>query len=252
MKFASWNVNGLRAAVTKGFEQVVMDVDADCFSVQETKLQAGQIDLKIPGYEDYWSYADKKGYSGVATLTRRTPLSVRVGLGSELHDSEGRCLTLEFDSCYLINVYSPNSQGDLRRIDFRLDWEDRLLAYMKELDAQKPVILCGDLNVAHKDIDLKHPELNRGATGFSDQERGALQRMLDAGFIDTWRYLYPDLEKVYSWWSYMQMSRRRNDGWRIDYFIVSARLAPRIEAAEILTKVMGSDHCPVTVTIAGL
>lgn len=249
MKLASWNVNGLRAAVAKGFEQIVADIDADCFSVQETKLQAGQLDLQLPGYHSYYSYAEKKGYSGVATFSKPIPISTVQGIGSCHHDCEGRALTLEFEKFYLINVYSPNSQGELRRIDYRLDWEQRLLEYMKRLDATKPVVLCGDLNVAHKDIDLKHPELNQGATGFSEPERAAFQRLLDAGFVDTWRFLYPEVEKIYTWWSYQQMSRRRNDGWRIDYFIVSQRLVPHIRQAEILTKVMGSDHCPVTLTL---
>lgn len=252
MKLASWNVNGLRAAVTKGFEQVVADVDADCFCVQETKLQEGQISLRIPGYEAYWSYAEKKGYSGVATFTKRQPINASTGIGSDHHDIEGRALTLEFDKFYLINVYSPNSQGELRRIDYRLDWEQRLLEYMKELDTHKPVVLCGDLNVAHTDIDLRYPERDRGTAGFSDPEREAFQRMLDAGFVDTWRLLNPGVEKTYTWWSYMQLARRRNDGWRIDYFIVSRRLAPHIASAEILTKIPGSDHCPVTLTLSDI
>ncbi|MCD8387172.1 MAG: exodeoxyribonuclease III, partial [Bacteroidales bacterium] len=233
MKFVSWNVNGLRAIRTKGFDDIVRQMDADFFCVQETKLQEGQIDLDELGYHSYWHYAEKKGYSGVAILARTEPLSVRQGIGSADHDSEGRALTLEYPDFYLVNIYAPNAQAELRRIDFRCDWEDRFRAYLQELDKSKPLVICGDFNVARNDIDLKHPELYRGTTGFSDPERAKLEQLIGAGFVDTYRALHPDTEKVYTWWSYQMRSRQRNDGWRIDYFLISERLLPRLTSAEI-------------------
>ena len=245
MRFISWNVNGLRAVLKKGFENIFWSLDADFFCLQETKLQAGQVELDLPGYESYWCYAERKGYSGTAIFTKHTPLSVSYNLGLPEHDTEGRVITLEYDSFYLVCVYTPNSQDGLRRLDYRMQWEDDLRAYLKDLDSKKPVILCGDLNVAHEDIDLKNPGPNRGAAGFSDQERGKLNELLAAGFTDSFRYLYPDATGMYSWWSMRFRARERNAGWRIDYFLVSDRLAPQIKKAEILMDVQGSDHCPV-------
>ena len=249
MKFISWNVNGLRACVQKGFLDFFNSIDADFFCIQESKLQAGQIDLDLPGYHQYWNYAEKKGYSGTAIFAKNEPLSVSYGIGIEEHDREGRVITLEYDNFYLVTCYTPNSQNELKRLPYRMQWEDDLRRYLQKLDAEKPVILCGDLNVAHEDIDLKNPGPNRGAAGFSDQERGKLNELLAAGFTDSFRYLYPDATGMYSWWSMRFRARERNAGWRIDYFLVSDRLAPQIKKAEILMDVQGSDHCPVGVVV---
>ena len=245
MKFISWNVNGIRACVKKGFLDFFNETDADIFCIQESKMQEGQLDLNLPGYHQYWNYAVKKGYSGTGIFTKEEPISVFYGLGIEEHDQEGRVITLEFEDYYLVNVYVPNSQNELARIDYRMQWEDDLRAYLKDLDSKKPVILCGDLNVAHEDIDLKNPGPNRGAAGFSDQERGKLNELLAAGFTDSFRYLYPDATGMYSWWSMRFRARERNAGWRIDYFCVSECLKDRLADAKILTEVMGSDHCPI-------
>ena len=245
MRFISWNVNGLRAVVKKGFEDIFWSLDADFVCLQETKLQAGQISLDLPGYESYWCYAEKKGYSGTAIFTRRTPLSVSYNLGIPEHDSEGRVITLEYADFYLVCVYTPNSQDGLRRLDYRMSWEDDFRDYLCELDKSKPVIVCGDMNVAHEEIDLKNPATNHQNPGFSDEERGKFTELLDAGFIDTFRSLYPDRADAYSWWSYRAAARQRNVGWRIDYFVVSERLRSNIKDAYILPEVMGSDHCPV-------
>ena len=249
MKFVSWNVNGLRACVGKGFEDFFKNIDADIFSVQETKLQEGQIDFKPEGYFGYWNYADKKGYSGVAVFTKKEPLSVFYGMGIDEHDHEGRLITLEFDDFYHITAYVPNSQDKLARIDYRMKWEDDILLYMKKLEEKKPVILCGDLNVAHNEIDLKNPKTNRKNAGFSDEERGKFTNLINSGFIDTFRYFYPDKEGIYSWWSYRFNARKNNAGWRIDYFIVSESLRDRLVDAKIHTEIMGSDHCPVELEI---
>ena len=245
MRFISWNVNGLRAVVQKGFEDIFWSLDADFVCLQETKLQEGQINLDLPGYESYWCYAEKKGYSGTATFTRRTPLSVSYNLGIPEHDSEGRVITLEYEDFYLVCVYTPNSQDGLRRLDYRMSWEDDFRDYLCELDKSKPVIVCGDMNVAHEEIDLKNPATNHFNPGFSDEEREKFTELLDAGFIDTFRSLYPDRTDAYSWWSYRAAARQRNVGWRIDYFVVSERLRGNIKDAYILPEVMGSDHCPV-------
>lgn len=245
MRFISWNVNGLRAVVKKGFEDIFWSLDADFVCLQETKLQEGQINLDLPGYESYWCYAEKKGYSGTAIFTRRTPLSVSYNLGIPEHDSEGRVITLEYEDFYLVCVYTPNSQDGLRRLDYRMSWEDDFREYLCELDKSKPVIICGDMNVAHEEIDLKNPATNHMNPGFSDEERGKFTELLDAGFIDTFRSLYPDRTDAYSWWSYRAAARQRNVGWRIDYFVVSERLRGNIKDAYILPEVMGSDHCPV-------
>lgn len=249
MKMISWNVNGLRACVGKGFEDFFKNIDADIFSVQETKLQEGQIDFKPEGYFGYWNYADKKGYSGVAVFTKKEPLSVFYGMGIDEHDHEGRLITLEFDDFYHITAYVPNSQDKLARIDYRMKWEDDILLYMKKLEEKKPVILCGDLNVAHNEIDLKNPKTNRKNAGFSDEERGKFTNLINSGFIDTFRYFYPDKEGIYSWWSYRFNARKNNAGWRIDYFIVSESLRDRLVDAKIHTEIMGSDHCPVELEI---
>ncbi len=249
MKLISWNVNGLRAVVKKGFEDVFSALDADVFCLQETKLQEGQLDLSFDGYESYWNYAEKKGYSGTAIFTRTPPLSVRYGIGIEEHDLEGRVITLEYDGFILVTVYTPNAQNELRRLDYRMRWEDDFLAYIRALDRDKPVIFCGDLNVAHREIDLKNPQSNRRNAGFTDEERGKLSALLDAGFTDSYRYLYPEQEGVYSWWSYRFNARANNAGWRIDYFIVSDRLRERITGAHIHTDILGSDHCPVELDI---
>ena len=249
MKLISWNVNGLRACVRKGFLDYFKDIDADIFCVQETKLQEGQIDLDLEGYYDYWNYAEKKGYSGTAVFTKEKPLSVKYGLGIEEHDNEGRVITLEFEKFYLVNVYTPNSQREITRLDYSITWEDEFRSYLQQLDKDKPVILCGDLNVAHKEIDLKNPKTNRRNAGFTDEERGKMTELLGSGFIDTFRYFYPDKEEAYSWWSYMRKSRDRNVGWRIDYFIVSERLKDNLKDAEIHSEVLGSDHCPVALEI---
>ncbi|MBO8434327.1 MAG: exodeoxyribonuclease III [Tyzzerella sp.] len=249
MKMISWNVNGLRACVGKGFEDFFKDIDADIFSVQETKLQEGQIDFAPEGYFGYWNYAEKKGYSGVAVFTKKEPISVFYGMGIDEHDHEGRLITLEFEDFYHITAYVPNSQDKLARIDYRMKWEDDILSYMKKLEEKKPVILCGDLNVAHKEIDLKNPKTNRKNAGFSDEERGKFSTLLDNGFVDTFRYFYPDIEGMYSWWSYRFNARKNNAGWRIDYFIVSESLKDRLKDAKIHTDIMGSDHCPVELDI---
>ena len=245
MRFISWNVNGLRAVVKKGFEDIFWSLDADFFCLQETKLQEGQISLDLPGYECYWSYAEKKGYSGTAIFTKHTPVSVRYNLGIPEHDTEGRTVTLEYEEFYLVCVYTPNSQDGLRRLDYRMSWEDDFRQYLCELDKLKPVIVCGDMNVAHEEIDLKNPATNHFNPGFSDEERGKFTELLDAGFTDTFRSLYPDRRDAYSWWSYRAAARERNVGWRIDYFVVSDRLRDSIKDAFILPEIMGSDHCPV-------
>lgn len=245
MKFISWNVNGLRACVGKGFLDFFKEADADIFCLQETKLQEGQIDLELPGYHQYWNYAEKKGYSGTAIFTKAEPLSVAYGIGVEEHDHEGRVITLEYLDFYFITVYTPNSQNELTRLDYRMKWEEDFLSYLKKLEENKPVIFCGDLNVAHNEIDLKNPKSNRKNAGFTDEERGRFTALMQAGFIDTFRYFYPDQEGIYSWWSYRFSARAKNAGWRIDYFVVSESLKDRLEDAAIYTEVMGSDHCPV-------
>ena len=245
MKFISWNVNGLRAARGKGFEDVFRPLDADFFCLQETKLQAGQIDLSFPGYESYWSYAEKKGYSGTAIFTKHTPLSVRYNLGIPEHDTEGRAVTLEYENFFLVCVYTPNAQDGLKRLDYRMRWEDDFRAYLCALDRKKPVIVCGDMNVAHEEIDLKNPKQNVGNAGFSDEERGKFTELLAAGFTDSFRFLYPDKTDAYSWWSYRAAARQRNVGWRIDYFVISDRLRGKVRDAYILPDIQGSDHCPV-------
>ena len=249
MKFISWNVNGLRACEGKGFRDIFNELDADFFCLQETKLQEGQIDLQFPGYESYWDYADKKGYSGTAIFTRHKPLSVSRGLGIDVHDHEGRAVTLEFEQFYLVTAYVPNSQDGLRRLDYRMTWEDDFRAYLKALDERKPVVVCGDLNVAHQEIDLKNPKSNRRNAGFTDEEREKFSLLLEAGFTDTFRYFYPDKEEIYSWWSYRFKAREKNAGWRIDYFLASNRLQPQLQSAAIHTEIFGSDHCPVEVNI---
>ena len=249
MKFVSWNVNGLRACVGKNFMEFFNSVDADIFSVQETKLQEGQIDLDLPGYEQYWNYAEKKGYSGVAAFTRIKPLSVSYGIGIERHDKEGRVITLEFEDFYYVTCYTPNAQNELTRLDYRMDWEDCFRAYLCGLNAKKPVILCGDLNVAHNEIDLKNPKTNRKNAGFTDEERGKMTALLNSGFIDTFRYFYPDKAEIYSWWSYRFRAREKNAGWRIDYYITGEGLKDRLLDAKIHTDVFGSDHCPVELDI---
>ena len=248
MKFISWNVNGLRACVGKDFEQQFKDLDADFFCLQETKMQAGQLDLSFPGYESYWNYADKKGYSGTAIYTKHKPLNVTYGIDIDEHDHEGRVITLEMEDFYLITVYTPNSQDGLRRLDYRMKWEEDFQAYLHKLDAIKPVIVCGDMNVAHQEIDLKNPKTNHKNAGFTDEEREKMTQLLSNGFIDTFRTLYP--EKVtYSWWSYRFRAREKNTGWRIDYFLISERLKDRLEDAKIHTEIMGSDHCPIEITL---
>ena len=250
MKFISWNVNGLRAVVNKGFKDIFTELDADFFCLQETKLQEGQIDLSFDGYQSYWNYAEKKGYSGTAIFTKHTPLSVSCGIGVEEHDKEGRVITLEYEEFYLVTVYTPNSQNELKRLDYRMRWEDDFLAYIKSLDEKKPVIFCGDLNVAHQEIDLKNPKTNRKNAGFTDEERAKMTVVLSSGFTDTWRSLNPDTEGVYSWWSYRFNARKNNAGWRIDYFIVSDRIMDKVEDAKIHTDIMGSDHCPVELELS--
>lgn len=245
MKCISWNVNGLRACMGKGFANFFKEADADFFCLQETKLQEGQISFTPPGYESFWNYAMKKGYSGTAIFAKKPPLSVRMGMGIEDLDTEGRLITLEYPDFYFLTCYTPNAQRELVRIDHRMRWEDAFLNYLRTLDQQKPVIVCGDLNVAHREIDLKNPATNRGNAGFSDQERGCFQRLLDNGFTDSFRYLYPDQTGAYSWWSYMFHAREKNAGWRIDYFLVSDRLRDRIRDTPIYSQVFGSDHCPV-------
>ncbi len=247
-KFISWNVNGLRACVTKGFMDFFNEIDADIFCVQETKLQQGQINLDLPGYHQYWNYAEKKGYSGTAMFTKQEPISVAYGIGIEEHDHEGRVITAEFDSFYAVTCYTPNSQNELRRLDYRMTWEDAFLDYLKKLNEKKPVVLCGDLNVAHKEIDLKNPKTNRKNAGFTDEEREKMTVLLDSGFTDTYRHFYPDTEGVYSWWSYRFKAREKNAGWRIDYFITSKSIDDKLTDAKIHTEVFGSDHCPIELT----
>lgn len=244
-KFISWNVNGLRACVTKGFLDYFKEIDADIFCIQETKLQEGQIDLELDGYHQYWNYAEKKGYSGTALFTKQKPLSVKYGLGIEEHDKEGRVITAEFDDFYFVTCYTPNSQNELKRLDYRMEWEDAFRAYLLELDSKKPVIMCGDLNVAHKEIDLKNPKTNRKNAGFTDEEREKMTVLLGSGFTDTYRFFNPDKEGVYSWWSYRFKAREKNAGWRIDYFITSSSLNDKLISADIHTDIFGSDHCPV-------
>ena len=248
MKFISWNVNGLRACVGKDFEQSFRQLDADFFCLQETKMQEGQLDLQFEGYTSYWNYAEKKGYSGTAIYTRHKPLSVTYGIGIDEHDHEGRVITLEMEDFYLVTVYTPNSQDGLRRLDYRMVWETDFLAYLKRLDSQKPVIVCGDLNVAHQEIDLKNPKTNRRNAGFTDEEREKMSKLLDNGFTDTFRFLHPE-EVTYSWWSYRFKAREKNAGWRIDYFLISDRLRPQLTGATIHTEIFGSDHCPVELNL---
>ncbi len=248
MKFISWNVNGLRACVGKEFEQQFKDLDADFFCLQETKMQAGQLDLSFPGYESYWNYADKKGYSGTAIYTKHKPLNVTYGIDIDEHDHEGRVITLEMEEFYLVTVYTPNSQDGLRRLEYRMKWEDDFQAYLHKLDEKKPVIVCGDMNVAHQEIDLKNPKTNRKNAGFTDEEREKMTQLLSNGFIDTFRTLYPE-QVTYSWWSYRFRAREKNTGWRIDYFLISERLKDRLEDAKIHTEIMGSDHCPVEIIL---
>lgn len=245
MKYISWNVNGLRACRKKGFEDAFKGLNADAFCIQETKLQEGQIDIDFPGYYQYWNYADKKGYSGTAIFTRNKPISVSYGMGIDVHDHEGRLITLEFPTHYLVCCYTPNSQNELKRLSYRMEWEKDLLSYLKELDKNKPVIYCGDLNVAHEEIDLKNPKTNRKNAGFTDEERESLTKLLSEGFTDSFRFFYPDMEGIYSWWSYRFHAREKNAGWRIDYFIVSDSIKDKLSDAKIHTEILGSDHCPV-------
>ena len=250
MKLISWNVNGFRAVLGKGFAEIFKTLDADIFCLQETKMQPGQAEFSPEGYFQYWYSAEKKGYSGTAVFTKHEPLSVSYGIGKEEHSHEGRAITLEFETFYLVNVYTPNSQNELARLDYRMQWEDDLLAYLKGLDAKKPVVYCGDLNVAHNEIDLKNPKTNRNSAGFSDAERAKMTRLLQSGFVDTFRYFYPDATGAYTWWSYFRKARATNAGWRIDYFIVSERLKEQMKDALIYADVMGSDHCPVGLELA--
>lgn len=249
MKLISWNVNGIRACADKGFMDFFKDVDADIFCLQETKLQKGQIELDLEGYHQYWNYAEKKGYSGTALFTKEEPIEVTYGLGIHEHDQEGRVITAEFPEYYVITLYTPNSQEELKRLDYRMKWETDFLAYLKRLEEKKPVVFCGDLNVAHKEIDLKNPKTNRKNAGFTDEERGKFTELLDAGFVDTFRYFNPDVEGAYSWWSYRFQARSKNAGWRIDYFVVSESLKERLVSASIHAQIMGSDHCPVELQI---
>lgn len=249
MKLISWNVNGLRACLQKGFMDFFKEADADIFCLQETKLQAGQHDLELPGYHQYWNYAEKKGYSGTALFTKKEPINVTYGMGIEEHDHEGRIITAEFEDFYVVTVYVPNSKRELERLSYRMEWEAAFLAYLKKLEEKKPVIFCGDLNVAHKEIDLKNPKSNHHNAGFTDEERGCFDTLLKNGFIDTYRCFYPDKTEMYSWWSYMFKAREKNAGWRIDYFVVSETLKPRLAGADIHMQVMGSDHCPVELTL---
>lgn len=249
IKLISWNVNGLRACCDKGFRDIFTQLDADFFCLQETKMQEGQLDLSFEGYTSYWNYAEKKGYSGTAIFTKHQPLQVTYGLGIDEHDHEGRVITLEMEKFFLVTVYTPNSQDGLKRLDYRMTWDDDFRAYLQKLDQSKPVLICGDLNVAHKEIDLKNPKTNRMNAGFTDQEREKFQLLLDAGFIDTFRYFYPEQTNIYSWWSYRFKAREKNAGWRIDYFLVSASLADKLKEAKIHTEIFGSDHCPVEVTV---
>ena len=249
MKLVSWNVNGIRACVQKGFLDFFNNIDADIFCIQESKMQAGQLDLELPGYYQYWNYAEKKGYSGTAIFTKKEPVNVTYGIGVEEHDKEGRVITLEFDNFYMITVYTPNSQNELARLPYRMEWEDAFLSYIKKLEETKPVIFCGDLNVAHKEIDLKNPKTNRKNAGFTDEERKKFSVVLENGFVDTFRYFYPDMTDIYSWWSYRFSAREKNAGWRIDYFVVSDSLKDSLQDAKIHTDIYGSDHCPVSLEI---
>lgn len=249
MKFISWNVNGIRACVQKGFEEFFKNADADIFCIQESKMQEGQLVLELPGYYQYWNYAKRKGYSGTAIFTKIKPLSVRYGIGVPEHDQEGRVITLEFEEYYFVTVYTPNAQRELTRLEYRMTWEDAFLSYLEDLKEKKPVVFCGDLNVAHREIDLKNPKTNHKNAGFTDEERGKFQNVIDAGFIDTFRYFYPELEGAYSWWSYRFHAREKNVGWRIDYFCVSEELKKRLRDAKILTEIYGSDHCPIQLEI---
>jgi len=249
MKLISWNVNGIRACLEKGFMDFFNEMDADIFCLQETKCQVGQVQLDMPGYHQYWNQAEKKGYSGTAIFTKKEPISVAYGIGVEEHDKEGRVITLEFDDFYMITCYTPNSQNELKRLDYRMTWEDAFKAYLKGLEKNKPVIVCGDLNVAHEEIDIKNPKTNRKNAGFTDEERQKMTELLADGFIDTFRYFYPDMADIYSWWSYRFQARQKNAGWRIDYFLTSNALENRLEDAKIHTQVLGSDHCPVELTI---
>ena len=249
MKLISWNVNGIRACMEKGFLDFFREADADIFCLQETKVQEGQAALELPGYHQYWNYAEKKGYSGTALFTKKEPLNVSYGIGIEEHDHEGRVITAEFEDLYVITVYTPNSQDELRRLDYRMQWEEAFLAYLKRLEEKKPVVFCGDLNVAHKEIDLKNPKTNRHNAGFTDEERGCFDRLMENGFIDTFRYFYPDQRDIYSWWSYRFRAREKNAGWRIDYFVTSQILKDRLLNAAIHTQVTGSDHCPVELVL---
>ena len=248
-KFISWNVNGIRACVTKGFLESFAELDADIFCLQETKLQEGQIDMPLEGYYQYWNYAEKKGYSGTAIFTKEEPISVFYGMDIPAHDTEGRLITLEFPDFYFVTCYTPNAQDGLKRLDYRMQWEDAFREYLLSLDKTKPVVVCGDLNVAHNEIDLKNPKSNRGNAGFSDEERGKFSQLLDSGFTDSFRYLYPDLEGAYSWWSYRFQARAKNAGWRIDYFLVSERIKEQIKEAKIHSEIFGSDHCPVELVL---
>lgn len=250
MKFISWNVNGLRAVMGKDFMGIFEKLDADFFCLQETKLQAGQIEMGLPGYYQYWNYAEKKGYSGTAVFTKFEPVQVSYGIGIEEHDHEGRVITLEYPDFYLVNVYTPNSQEELKRLDYRMQWEDAFRAYLNRLASGKGVIVCGDMNVAHKEIDLKNPKTNHNNAGFTDQERGKMSELLESGFVDSYRHFYPDTEGMYSWWSYRFQARVRNTGWRIDYFLVSEQIKERMLGAAIHTDIYGSDHCPVELTLA--
>lgn len=249
MKLISWNVNGLRACIKKGFLDFFTAADSDIFCLQETKLQAGQVELALPGYEQYWNYAVKKGYAGTAVISKDKPLAVKYGMGIEEHDREGRVIALEFNRFYLVNVYTPNSQRGLPRLPYRMQWEDDFRAYLGELEQHKPVILCGDLNVAHKEIDIKNPAANRKNAGFTDQERAKMTELINQGFIDSFRYFYPEKRGAYTWWSYFRNARERNSGWRLDYFLVSERLRAQLADAEIYAEVMGSDHCPIALTL---
>lgn len=249
MKLVSWNVNGIRACVGKGFIDFFKEIDADIFCIQESKMQAGQLELDLPGYHQYWNYAEKKGYSGTAIFTKKEPMSVVNGMGIEEHDKEGRVITLEFEDFYMVTVYTPNSQNELARLDYRMEWEDAFLAYLKKLEENHPVIVCGDMNVAHKEIDLKNPKSNRKNAGFTDEEREKFSVLLENGFVDTFRHFYPDQEGIYSWWSYRFQARAKNAGWRIDYFLVSECLKGQLQDAKIHTEVMGSDHCPVELDV---
>lgn len=249
MKLISWNVNGIRACLTKGFEERFQELDADIFCLQETKCQQGQVKLELPGYYQYWNYANRKGYSGTAVFTKKEPLSVFYGMGIEEHDKEGRMITLEFEDFYMVTVYTPNSQSELRRLEYRMQWEKDFLSYLLKLQEKKSVIICGDFNVAATEKDIKNPKTNRNNPGFTDEERACFSTVMESGFIDTFRYFYPELEGAYSWWSYRFKAREKNAGWRIDYFLVSPSLAPRLDDAKIHSEIMGSDHCPVELTI---